>query len=577
MKQLENYSTNWKKYLSIGSILIFFFLLFTHLYKLQNIFPFPHQGDQAAYLELAINLNQGDGFITRGLSSFKPTKEITHLDGARSPLYPLFLSTVAKPEFDTYWKTRRLNLLFSLFALFVIFQLISKLFSKSISIPVVLLLALNEHFSKFSINLWCENMFTLWGTLCWGIGIIWLINWEKNKKQQWLYPVTFGLFSALSYLTKENGLFFPLCFFLVILGKKISLRLTRKNSKNVITIKEIGIALFIFLLFAIPYWVVNYQDTGSISRTYELKGRFWLDQGIQSYFVHDSIPTFFSYWKSHTVGQMITKMGVGMGKQFFNFIHLFDLSKEWTFGKTIPLGWLIFPLSLFGLFFVLKKEIRIYSIFLFIIWYLLFSWYHHIDTAPRFIFPLIVILLTTSCLAVKEIHLLIQQKISKPFPPWLKWSIPGIFLCLFLKGILLIMPGLPSEPQPMEQDRAKLLNFYLTKTDPNAIIAYGPSHGYSLRWVTGRREIFIPLFETLDEFLNYLDEYSADYLMLDMEIVHRRSWLFESVVKNYPKMGLVQEALIPGWKPVLVSKNKPKMYYLFKRDEEYGKLKKNLQ
>ena len=163
-------------------------------------------------------------------------------------------------------------------------------------------------------------------------------------------------------------------------------------------------------------------------------------------------------------------------------------------------------------------------------------------------------------------------KFSKSvFPSWLKWVIPGLLILLFLKTTLFLLPTLPVQPAPLDPDRKMLLNYYLTKTSPNDIIAYGPSHGFSLRWITKRREILIPLFETLDEFLQYLDEYHADYLMLDMEIVHRRSWIFENVIENRPQIGLVLKSPIPGWKPVLNSINSPRMYFLFKRDKNYDR------
>ena len=244
MSPKEAGSTNWKKLISVGLKIIFVFLLFTYLYKVQNLYPFPHQGDQTAYLELAVNLHEGDGFINRSLSSFRPTQEITHKDGARSPLYPFFLSLVSKPDFETYWKTRRLNLAFSMFFLVVIYFLITKLFSEAVSIPVVLFLALNEHFSKFSINLWCENMFTLWGTLCWGTAFLWL-NFGK-KKNRWVFPILFGFFSGLAYLTKENGLFFPLIFIVVLFGTRIISKIKKKKTEHPIPSKKSFFSLQFF-------------------------------------------------------------------------------------------------------------------------------------------------------------------------------------------------------------------------------------------------------------------------------------------------------------------------------------------
>ena len=69
------------------SILILFLglLCYSLLRPLYTVHS-PEHGDQAAYLELAANIREGRGFVSRGLSPFQPAAGIEHPEGVRAPL-----------------------------------------------------------------------------------------------------------------------------------------------------------------------------------------------------------------------------------------------------------------------------------------------------------------------------------------------------------------------------------------------------------------------------------------------------------------------------------------------------------
>ena len=475
----------------------------------------------------------------------------------------------------------------------VLYLLLRKVYSEWIACFVTVFLGLNEHFTTFSINLWCENVFTLWVTLAWLVGLMWLDKNESNHIHtkstkcigikplyinNLILPVLFGLFCGLAYLTKDNGTLLVCGFVLIYILQKISEKIHRKKIEGSVETKKISIAVAIFLLVAGTYWIINLFNTGSIFRNFDLRVKMWLDNGIQCYFLYDTPPGFKIYWDSHTIGEMLQKFIIGCKKQWWNYVNIYNLSPLWTGGKIIKFGWVLFPLSIFGMIVPFLRNVSfkipggrwggVYTLFLFTVWYTLFAWYHHIDVAPRFIFPLIIPLFITMIQGGVYLWKLLNKRINISLSGWLKWAFPAILLLMLIMGFIKMIPHYPSKAAVLDIDRQRLISYCLNNTSPEDVIAYGPSHGFSLRWLIRRKEIFIPVGKNLSELLEYFDEYNAKYFLLDMEINHRRPGLFKDIVKNDPKRGFILVGELPGWKVV----SRGKMYYLFKRYSDYDKV-----
>ena len=568
-KQLQRGGLGWGRVVFVSLFFalaaVFIAIEGTVLYRLLWCEQTPFHGDQGAFLALAANMAEGRGFVSDRLSPFAPSVEITHQECKRQPLYPAFLSLVAKRDVAFVLRAKTVTLIISLVLLALAFVLPSIRWGYFSGALFLFLVGVHNGFVRFSMMIFCENCLMLflllsWFFLCVASDRLTGTSRQTSSTSPKHTLLGFGIagaFVGAAYLTKKSGSMAGMSLagallLLSVNGREITWR-TR--------LKVFGSFLLGMLVFLAPSILNNWVATGSAFPNEELKGVMWIDSGRDAWRVYDSVPNFGDYVARHGWKTMAAKWFFGLGvvlKRTFFYLR--------THPGAIPVGWLLMPAFAWGLI-KEKPPMRMFSILFIVLHFCFFAWYTHIDIAPRFLYPLVFFYLLYSSNGAR---LLVET--------FCRWRFAGGKLRSVTVAVLLVGSGVCSVSGLLDYDalhdyrrvpsaqEIEMLSAIKDIVGSDEILCMGPSHELAYYWIIDRRRIFVPSYTRLNEFTDYLVDYGAAYFLIDSSVLARRRELLGRFFTWDPELGISDTGLLKWLVPVYKSGGYPNRFALYRID-----------
>jgi len=216
--------------------------------------------DQNIYIDIALNLAQGNGFVTSNeiwiADPYVPTSIVT-------PIYPLFLAMIWSIFGFSLTSVRLIQTLLSLIIPFVTYDLARRFFSQKVGIIAGFLAAVNPVSIMYVRPIMTEGLFIPILNIV--IYILYFLT--SNKRHVGLYVLFWFLFSLLCMIRNE-------CFVLLVL-MCLYLFLLKVTKNSNVEWKKLLISSFTLILVFTPYCLNNYQTQGRFSPVRNSKWAMW--------------------------------------------------------------------------------------------------------------------------------------------------------------------------------------------------------------------------------------------------------------------------------------------------------------
>ncbi len=209
------------------------FLRVVLLASTQGHFERAYEPDTVTYIEPALRLLHGDGFID---------------DGHRTPIYPLFIAIIYKVFGEKDLPVIVAQIILSVATVYFTFLIGKKLFSERTAILAAFLMAISLKSIALAIFLLTETLFTL---LFVGSILAYLL-FRENKKRFWI--VTSGILVGLSILCRPIASFFPYLFIVLVFFDQ-----AKTNRERVV---KSCLYLLSFLIVIVPWILWNKSTIG---------------------------------------------------------------------------------------------------------------------------------------------------------------------------------------------------------------------------------------------------------------------------------------------------------------------------
>jgi hypothetical protein len=528
----------------------------------------PEHGDQAAYLELASNIHAGRGFVSRGLSPFRPVSEIEHPESVRGPLYPYLLSFLAEDSLRFFYTAKILTLILSMAVPLTAFIFLFRRDGATVAWIFVLLLASNRAFRLFATELWCENLLLLF---C--LPALLLIRSSMNHQRTGgespaeslrsggaAAGIVTGLLLGLGYLTKASAATILIAWIPVILYALAKHRVSLRSRP----VRSAGIACIGFAVVVLPYLIWNRVTTGAFFRDLDLRGAFWLDSGRDFWIPHDTLPSAVGYLETHSLFDILSRLFGGLWHQAWNLV---DLSAT-TFPGGEAVGVLILGLALVGLAVETSPGWRAFQIVFLALVLLLAGWYATIDVTPRFIYLLLPLVILNAARGLADLIPRIAAAAERAPVRWKnRWAVGAAGL-LFLPTLAPLLGPLEGKGYEMLPAEAETIWAVRASVEPDEVLCMGPSHRLPYPWLIDRKTVFVPAYSNWDELARYLDRFKVRALLIDQEIFHRRPDLLGDFFSWTREHGLEPRQNLPGWRLVYRNSGPIGAFFLFVRTVE---------
>ncbi|MFH1978316.1 MAG: glycosyltransferase family 39 protein [Candidatus Aenigmatarchaeota archaeon] len=271
--------------------------------------------DEAVYLGLADSIQSGNYWInTPGQEAFRP------------PLFPFLISGLMHFGFGLF--VQFLPILFAIFSVFVLGDLVRMMYDRKTGIWAALILASSHFFLFYSLKLLTESFFIL-------LTLLMIYFYYLGLKKNRTFFSYSGIFLALGFLTRYLGgvLFIVYLFYPLLLGKK-------KEIKKIYKSKYYWLGFVISIIILIPWFLNGVGNYGSpIGALFAGFGEVASEWYIGPWFFH------FEHWI-----------------EFFGLIGLFAipgiyvLAKDRTRENKLIL--LLVVISILSLILIPRKEVR---------------------------------------------------------------------------------------------------------------------------------------------------------------------------------------------------------------------------
>ena len=217
----------------LGILILAFILRIILVISVQDHLERAYEPDTSGYIEPALRLLHGEGFID---------------DPHRTPVYPLFIASVYWVAGEKPLAVIIVQIFLSVLTVYMTFWVGSHLISESAGLIAALLMAVSIEAITHSFFLLTETLFSL---LFLG-SILAYVIFDQTRKRSWL--VYSGCFMGFSILCRPIALYFPILFLLIILFGSAKGFLERM-------IKSLlyGVCVLIVIL---PWMLWNYSTIG---------------------------------------------------------------------------------------------------------------------------------------------------------------------------------------------------------------------------------------------------------------------------------------------------------------------------
>lgn len=491
--------------------------------------------DQGAYLQLGLFMREGRTFT----------------DGNRSPLYPAILALFARRQWGYFTEAKLLSLLFGLAGLALIFYLSRRIFGAPVALTTILLLSVNDGFQMEASWVACEVLLIPLFFLAW-----YLVSEGFREHRCWPWA---GAVAGLCQLTKGNGHLLVLAF---LLGGVWGL------GRSFLRDRWAYGFVAAYLVTISPLLGINILAFGHPFYNYNTSHALWFDRWEDAYMVNSPPPTMASYLRSHSLKEIWQRQWYGMRRTAFDgaraLFPFFFQEREQRALVVVIGGMLALAALLLSWRTILRDRAQrnrfrgtlAFSGSLFVLFYLLFSWYARVISKPRFFLSLVPIAYAGGLGAVAGLPRL-------RWPLWERARSIGRLLHmvggLTLVGWLLYIVAVtvPQLRNPYRVDleanlpREGVLKWLVSRTEPGEPVLWGPSHTLP-RWKYAPDLEFIPIPVDLGSWPKleaYVHERGIHYWILDFSTIGRREELLGPYFDRHYEQ-IIFRQLPPRWELV---------------------------
>jgi len=499
-------------------------------------------GDQGAYLQLGLDLRE-HGVLT---------------DGTRHPLYPLLLAAFAEREWRYFTYAKFLSLAFGMLGILALFWIGYRLFDLPTAWLAAFLLSINFEFIQHSTFVLAESLLVLCFLGAWFAMVRAL---RRPESVPW-WAAAGGL-AGLVYLAKGTGQLLAACFLLaafLLYGPGLVRR------------RGVWVFLATYSLVALPLWIYNWKLFGSPTFNFAMTHQMWMDRWEQN-LVSDvrKLPTFWSYWQSHTWQEAWVRLWKGLVDLRFFVAKILWPTRSLALDHFLLSIWSGVTLAVVAgaalaarrplwAFVRQHRQAVVLTLVVSFAFYLLFAWYTAIVPLPtRFLLPLLPIWLLLAAATLAGVgRRVVTAKL--PRSARLGAGLVALAIGLFI-GRWFVISGLANAQafgqNPFEADRVynsdseQPLQWVRTGQvgDP-ADVLVGPGSSLPFwRHSDHVRMVRLPVdLETPAEFEAYLRARDVEYAVLDAGLADRRGaaadWLG---VREVEGDRVVLDRVPPGW------------------------------
>jgi len=439
------------------------------------------------------------------------------MDAFRGPLYPMFLGMIGFVLGDFFQAGILIAVVSAAVVVYVIFELLKRIFTPVISFFVIILLAFNPIFIQYSYSAGTDMFFN-------ALAAVTLYFFFKNKDLNKKNIILAALFGGLSYLTRYNGIF--LISFVVIILFVNYLKISWSER-----IKASIIFIAVFLVTISPWGFYCLSEKGSFlynenykNIAYELYGKgkiswddFWFKESSK---INSLSEVIFK-----DTGLFISTMAKNIADHFIS-----DMEKliGWQLGVFVILGLILLvisnPIKSWK-----EQTIGYYLVNLFFFALLLLIFYS--ERFSLFLIPFYLVIALQPLFTQKF-------KISKFLPQTLKYILlTGLIVFTFFKTYSFNSENINSGPTEL----LTLRDWYeenVPQKEKGKIVAARKAH---VAYYLDMEFKLMPMADSYEEFMTKLRNENVDYLYFGIAEAGLRSELQFLIdpKRNHPGLEVV--------------------------------------
>lgn len=433
------------------------------------------------------------------------------IDAFRGPFYPIMLFLFQKMFLDYFTAGIVINTLSASFALWVIFELFTSIFDRTIAFLSTIFVMLNPTFVQFTYSNGTDMLFFL-------LSYVTLYFFFRGKGGTKTIIIT-ALFASLTYLTRYNGVFL-LCLAPIILIMNIWGGSFKKNLMFSISY------IALFLIFISPWCIYTYINIGDFFYNHNY-------MNIAYEFLAKGKTSWDNFWYSNSshsqsIYSVIFHNPIRFLSHFISNLFIYSLEN-----LTNLMGWLIGIFSFIGLLFFIfnhKKDVRqtAYLIISFVFFAILCLVFYS-DRFFLFLIPFYTVFSVKFLLEIKGVKQL-------NFSPKFTYSIIIIILYVSLCWTISYNMGkIDSGPKEILTISKWYKNKYPNTQADLIVAARKPNIAYYLNMNFEE----IPFCNTYKKFYSRLKQEKVNYLYLSKRELANKTTLYYLIDTSKTFSGLI--------------------------------------
>jgi 4-amino-4-deoxy-L-arabinose transferase-like glycosyltransferase len=468
----------YQTYLFLSLILLgAFFLRFSTL--INHSLP---AGDEGAFLSIAVNIHEGNGFKNNVLCHYYNRNEsLPYPEDNRHPLYPMLIAGLLPLIDNPFLAAQWISFIGNLLCIGLIFSIGRKVHSPLAGLLAACMMAVSWPQIKYAVNVYAESLFELI-VLC-IIYVLCLI--KEDRERRWLY-LCIGALIGAAYLCRQNGIF----LFVAVIGYAFF------TDKRAIAWLSAG-----FFSVALWWMIRNYIVFGNPFYNH-FNYFLWIDHYKELWYtIAAQPPSLNAYIQTHSLFDVIRRCIKG----FWCFCL-----ELWSFeGISFPYNKVLVPFFLFFLWSYKKFRKPFWDItgIYFILTFMAVIW---ICRYLLFYYPLYFL---AAAIGMVEMHKVVFTKWNFRWT-WLLVILVVLFSHYYpLKFLISARNG----DAGMVTDRTKQISWIQNNLDTTAVILTGDlaESQYAIR----RNMIRYPMLEDIESVLVFGKKVKISHLIISPELV----------------------------------------------------------
>lgn len=280
-------------------ILLLSFLTQNHFAKM-HISP---TGDDGHFIDVADNILQGRGYISRVKHHFYPFNDaVEHIDDARQPLVPYLFALLFYFTGASFEATKLFLIVINMLNIVTVYVIGRTLFNGK----AALLSALVVGLYPTQIFFWAGFIQSSEPVFIFLFMVLVLLTLHIRDNKAWWMLI--GVVCGLLYLTRANGLW-------LLLPLGIYMYLQKEHTD----LKKACLTLAGFLVVCLPWFVRTFYHFGNPIYT-SAQHNYWLDSFWLFHADLGYVPGLIQYLNSHSMVQILERALIGVYMTFKGFL-----------------------------------------------------------------------------------------------------------------------------------------------------------------------------------------------------------------------------------------------------------------